>query len=118
MSYTPNFDELKEACNSNRLEHCFRYLFMQEAEENEGFIVLLREECDTVRSRMQKRRQLLEEGQRFSPFDPVAGDGLKCMQDAQYKDGHILAALNVVLDYALEARDEKAEHVTTMEQYG
>ena len=36
MVSTPNLDELKEACNSSRLEHCYQFLFMQEAAENEG----------------------------------------------------------------------------------
>lgn len=119
MVSTPNFEELKEACGSNRLEHCFRFLFMQEASENEGFIRLLDEKCDDVRHRMQKRRELINEGQKgFSVFDPVSGDGLQCMQEAQYTDGQILAALMHVLDLAREAMDEKHTHVEKMEQYG
>lgn len=61
---------------------------------------------------------MLQEGQSFSLFDLVSGNGLQCMREALYKDGHILAALIVVLDLAREARDEKRRHVATMEQYG
>ena len=117
MSSTPNFDEVKEACNSDRLEHCFRFLFMKDLRENDAFISLIDEECDDVRQRMQHRRRLLQEGRAFSPFDPVSGDGLECMRQAQNKDGEILAALMVVLDLAREAREQKHEHVTMMEQY-
>ena len=59
MGETPNFDDLKVECNSHRLEHCFRFLFMQEAAENESFIELVAEECEVVTNRMQQRQQLL-----------------------------------------------------------
>ena len=77
MSRTPNFDNLKEDWNSNRLEHCFRYSFMQELDENESFVALLVEECELVSSRMEKRPKLVQEGQTFSPFDPVSSNGLQ-----------------------------------------
>ena len=118
MAFTPNFDELKEQCNSNRLEHCFRFLFMQEASHNDGFITFLEEECEEVRRRMRQQRALLQEGKRLSPFDPVSVDGLQCIKEALYKDGQLLAALVVVLDLARDARDEKRAHVSVMEQYG
>ena len=118
MAFTPNFDDLKERCNSNRLEHCFRFLFMQHASHNDGFITFLEEECEEVRSRMRHQRALLQEGKRLSPFDPVSDDGLQCIKEALYKDGQILSALFVVLDLARDARDEKRAHVSMMEQYG
>lgn len=118
MSQTPNFDELKVECNSNRLEHCYRYMFMQEEDENESFIALMYEECEVVRRRMQRRRELLDEGQTFSPFCRVSGNGLQGMTESQYTDGLILAALTRVLELACGARDEKRRHVATMERYG
>ena len=118
MAHTPNFDDLKEECNSDRLEHCFRYFFMQLADENESFIALLEDECEVVQSRMQKQLELLQEGQGFNPFDHAVANGLQCMREAQVKDSRILAALNVVLVLAREARDEKRRHVSIMERYG
>lgn len=118
MSSTPNFDELKKDCNSDRLEHCYRFLFMQEAAENEGFITLIDEECDDARRRMQKRRLLLQEATTFSLFNSVSVDGQLCMREAQNKDSQILAALIGVLDLAREAREERRRHVVTMEKYG
>ena len=118
MSSTPNFDELKNDCNSDRLEHCYRFLFMQEAAENDGFITLIDEECDDVRRRMQKRQFLLQEARAFSLFNSVSIDGQLCMREAQNKDGQILAALIAVLDLAREAREERRRHVSTMEKYG
>lgn len=116
MSSTPNFDELKEDCNSNRLQDCFRYLFTREAAENDDFIRLIDDECDAVRSRMQYRRLLLQEGTAFSPFDPVYADGEQCMREAQNKDGEILHALIVVLDLAREAREERISHLGKIEK--
>ena len=118
MAATPNFDQLKAVCNSNRLEHCFHFLFMKDAAVNETFVSILEEEYEVVRRRMYKYQQLLQEGRRFSPFYVAAGDGLRCMREAQYKDGLIFNALNVVLDLAREAREEKARHVATMKQHG
>ena len=67
---------------------------------------------------MHRHRELFQEGITLSPFDPVAGDGAQCIAESQYKDGHILAALIVVLDLAREARQKKRAHVAKMEQYG
>ena len=117
MAGTPNFEQLKDACGSGELHHAFQFLFLQEEAENDGFIMLLGEKCDDVRRRMDKRRELLEEGENFSPMDPVAGDGLECIEEAQEKDDEILAALIVVLDLAREARVEKRAHVAKMEKY-
>ena len=118
MGETPHFDDLKVQCNSNRLEHCFCFLFMQEAAENESFIELVAEECEVVTNRMQKRQQLLQEGQSFSPFGPVSSNGFQCMREAQRKDGRLFAALNTVLVLAREAGEEKRRHVAIMEQFG
>ena len=117
MADTPNFNDLKEECNSNRLENCFHFLFMQEMVENESFVELLVEECQLVVNRMQKRQELLQEGQSFSPFGPVSSNGLQCMREAQRKDSRIFAALNDVLVLVREAGEEKRRHVAIMEQF-
>jgi hypothetical protein len=59
MDLTPRFDELKEECDLNRLEHCFRLFFMQQVAVNDGLITLLEEECQAVRLRMQRQHELL-----------------------------------------------------------
>ena len=118
MAMTPTIDQLKVDCNSNRTEHCFRFLFMQDAAEAEMFVTRLEVECEAVRSRMLKYRRLLQEGRWLSPFDVAADDALRCTSEGQYKDGLILNALNVVLELAREAREERREHVPTMEQHG
>ena len=76
MVSTPNFEQLKEVAGSDELHHRFQFLFTQDQAENEGFIMLLGEKCDDVPCRIEKRREFLEEGRCFSPFNPVAGDGL------------------------------------------
>ena len=117
MGDTPNFDDLKAECDSNRLEHCFHYLFTQELVENESFVELLVEECQVVVTRMQKRQELLQECQSFSPFGPVSSNGIQCMREVQRKDGRIFAALNSILVLARDAGEEKRRHVAIMEQF-
>lgn len=116
MSLTPKFDELKEACGSDKLHHALRLLFLHEEAYNEGLILLLSEECDDLRARIGKR-ELLQEGGSFSRFDPVAVNGIQCLQEAQSKDFQLLAALVVLLGLVHETRVEKRRHVVTMEQY-
>lgn len=118
MGETPNFDDLKVECNSDRLEHCFHFLFLQEVFENESFVELIVQECEVVTNRMHRRQQLLQEGQRFSPYGPVSSNGLQCMREAQRKDGHLFNALNAVLVLGREAGEEKCNHVAIMEQFG
>ena len=118
MASTSSFDQLKVACNSNRLEHCFRFLFMEELAKNESFITVLEAQYEAVRQRMVKHRNLLQEGRSFSCFNPVTVDGLRCTSEGQYKDGLILNTLLVVLELAREAREEKRAYVSVMEQYG
>ena len=86
MVATPTIDQLKVACNSNRTEHCFCYLFMQEAAETEMFVTRLEMECEAVRSRMLKYQRLLQEGRWLSPFDPAVDDALQCTSEGQHKD--------------------------------
>lgn len=117
MVSTPNFQQLKDACGSNELHHCFQFLFLQEKADNEEFIRVLAEKRDDVIRRMHKRRQLLNERQGFSLFDPVAGDGFECMEEAQVMDGEILAALETVLGLGREARVDKEAHLEKMCQY-
>lgn len=118
MSSTPMLDQLKFACNSDRTEHCFRFLFMQDAGQTELFIARLEAECEVVRNRMLKYQRLLQEGRSLSRFDTAADDGLRCTSEGQYKDGLILNALNDLLELAREAREERLGHVSTMEQHG
>ena len=118
MGSTPTIDQLKVDCNSNRTEHGFRYLFMQDETEAEMFVTRLEVEREAVRSRMLKYQRLLHEGRWMSPFDVAADDALRCTREGHYKDGLILTALNAVLEVAREARQEKHRHVITMERYG
>lgn len=72
--------------------------------------VLLVEECGVVTNRMQKRRDLLQEGQTFSPFDRVSNNGLQCMREAQRKDGRILAVLNASYVYVVACLSRAAAY--------
>ena len=73
--------------------------------------------CDDIRRKIEKRMGLYEEGLSFSS-SRVTADGLNCMEEDQYNDGQILAALLPVLDLARAARAQKRRHVVTMNQHG
>ena len=118
MPATPTLDQMKFACNSDRTEHCFRFLFMQDSAQTELFIARLEAECDAVCTRMLKYRRVIQEGRSLSRFDTAADDGIRCTLEAQYKDGLILNALNDLLELAREAREERLGHVSTIEQHG
>ena len=118
MSATPTLDQIKFACNSDRTEHCFRFLFMQDGVQIDLFIARLEAECEAVRMSVVKYRRLLQEGRLLSRFDTAAADGLRCTSEGQYKDGLMLNALNDLLELAREAREERLGHVSTMEQHG
>ncbi|PWA96705.1 hypothetical protein CTI12_AA036280 [Artemisia annua] len=115
MVSTPNFDELKVACGSDEVKHCFKFLFVQEESEHSGFIRKLVEWCDGLHDKIAKFADLMQEGQSFSHFDIPAMDGMECLAEAQAKNGEILQALLGVLDLAREAREDKRRHVMVME---
>ena len=117
MVATPELDEYKKACGSDKLHHVLRVLFLHEEADNEGIILLLVEKCDDVRARIATKRALVEEVGNFSPSDPAVVSGLQCLEEAHNKNFQLLAALVAVLDLASEARIEKRRHVVTMEQY-
>lgn len=115
MGGRPNIDQLKQACGSNQLQHCFKYLFVQEWKENEALIMYIGQKCDDLETKIQRRDELIEEGQSFGLFHDVASDVVKCMTETQLRDRQILAALVGVLDLAHEGRTEKERHVGLMD---
>ncbi|PWA78574.1 hypothetical protein CTI12_AA167070 [Artemisia annua] len=115
MVSTPNFDELKGICGSNESKEYFKFLFVQEEAENEGFIRKVIELCDGMHGKIAKFGAMLEEGQRFSHFDVAHWDGMECLVQAQARNGVILQAFLRLLDVLREAREEKRKHVLVME---
>ncbi|PWA86556.1 hypothetical protein CTI12_AA139600 [Artemisia annua] len=115
MVSTPNFDELKDICGSNESKGYFKFLFVQEEAENEGYIRKTIEWCDGMHEKIAKFGAMLEEGRRFSDFDVAHWDGMECLVQAQARNGVILQAFLRLLDVLREARDEKHKHVMVME---
>ena len=115
MVSTPNFDELKAICGSDESKDYFKFLFVQEETENEGYIRKIVEWCDGMHEKIAKFGAMLEEGQRFSDFDVAHWDGMECLVQAQARNGVILEAFLHLLNVLREARDEKHKHVMVME---
>ncbi|PWA94175.1 hypothetical protein CTI12_AA060960 [Artemisia annua] len=116
--YRPNIDHLKELCGSNQLQHCFKYLFVQEWRENENFIRYIGDKCANLEASIKRRAQLMQEGESFGPFHDVAPDAVECMAETQEREQDMLAALMGVLDLAREGRTEKEHHVGLMDLKG
>ena len=117
MGSTPNLNELKKACDSDKLHHALRLLFLYEEADNEGLIMVMNEKCDDVRARIGKKRALLQEAGSFNASNPVVANGVQCLEEAQSKDFKLLGALVVLLDQLHEERSEKRRYVLMMEQY-
>ncbi|PWA75806.1 hypothetical protein CTI12_AA224770 [Artemisia annua] len=115
MVSTPNFDELNAICGSNESKEYFKFLFVQEEAENEGFITKTIEWCDGMHEKIAMFGAMLEEGQRFSHFDAAHWDGMECLVQAQARNRVILQAFLQLLDVLREAREEKRKHVMVME---
>ncbi|PWA69033.1 hypothetical protein CTI12_AA290480 [Artemisia annua] len=118
MGVRPNIEQLKELCGSNQLQHCFKYLFVQEWRENEELIRYVGQKCANLEASIERRAQLMEEGESFGPFHDVAPDAVECMAVTQQREQRMLAALRGVLEVAREGRIEKEHHVGLMDLKG
>lgn len=115
MVSTPHFDQLKALCGSNESKDYFKYLFVQELGENQGFIRKITEWCNGLHEKIDQFGVMLEEGQRFSDFDVAHWDRMECLVEAQARNGVFLQAFLQLLDVLREAREEKRRHVMVME---
>ncbi|PWA47847.1 hypothetical protein CTI12_AA432450 [Artemisia annua] len=118
MGARPNIDHLKELCGSNQLQHCFKYLFVQEWRENEDFIRYIAEKCAILEANIERGAQIMQEAESFGPFHDMAPDAVDCMVVTQQREQDMLAALMGVLDLAREGRTEKEHHVGLMDLKG
>ncbi|PWA73436.1 hypothetical protein CTI12_AA261270 [Artemisia annua] len=118
MGARPNIDHLKESCGSNQLQHCFKYLFVQEWRANEDFITYIGQKCADLEANIQIRALLIQESESFGPFHNVAPDAVECMGETQQRDQDMLVALIGILDLAREGRTEKERHVGLMDLKG
>ena len=115
MVSIPNFEQLKEMCGSDQIKDCYKFLFLQEQSEHEGFVRKVTEWCDGLHGKIQKFGEMIEEGQSFSDFDVAVADRMECLVEAQATNGVILQALINLLDVVREASPEKCRHVMVME---
>ncbi|PWA34463.1 hypothetical protein CTI12_AA618900 [Artemisia annua] len=118
MGARPNIDHLKESCGSNQLQHCFKYLFVQEWRANEDFISYIGQKFADVEAKIQRKALLIQESESFGPFRNVAPDAVECMGETQQREQDMLAALISILDLAREGRTEKERHVGLMDLKG
>ncbi|PWA46458.1 hypothetical protein CTI12_AA491190 [Artemisia annua] len=118
MAAIPNIEQLKEACGFERLQDCFKFLFVQQRAELEVFIQQIGQKCDELRTTAENLQHLTQETETFGPFDEVAGDVLESLNEMADRDRRILDGLVGVLDIAREGRAEKDHHIFVMDLHG
>ena len=105
-------------CGSDDLKDGFKFLFIQEKAQTEGFIMKVSEWCHGLRQKTVKFANMVEEGRSFSRFDVAAMDGMECLVEAQATNGVVLRVMIGLLDALRDARAEKRRHVMVMEVHG
>ena len=108
---TPNLDELKAMCGSEKLNKCIKFLFGQEIPINEVMIQCLAEKRDELRVNVEKRSDQVDEVLTIN-FDEeeAAEDGYESLHDVQVMERRLLESLSaIVVDLrALVARKQQA----------
>lgn len=103
-------------CGSDEIKDCFKFVFIQEESELEGFVRKVTEWRNGLHEKIANFGELIEEGQgRFSDFDVPAADGMECLVQAEARNGVFLEAVTNLLDVLLEAIPEKRNHGMIME---
>ncbi|PWA51724.1 hypothetical protein CTI12_AA222920 [Artemisia annua] len=111
----PNINELKQACGSQDLATCFKFLFNSDIAEDYGFIMRWGDERNQLRSKVEKSEQTIKEARHRGPFNEKAVDGLRCLLETHHRDLDMLQLLNNLLDLIRGGIEEKGRHVKLME---
>lgn len=91
MSGSPNLDELKDMCGSDKLHKCLKFLFSQEIPLNEVMIKCLGEKLDELRISVDQRTERMAEvfDLNFDEEEAVA-DGYEYLHEVQVIERHLL----------------------------
>ncbi|PWA81309.1 hypothetical protein CTI12_AA188840 [Artemisia annua] len=111
----PNIKELKQACGSEDLATCFKFLFNSDIAEDYGFLMRWGDERNQLRSKVEKSEQTIKEARNHGPFNDKAVDGLRCLLETHQRDLDKLQLLNNLLGLTRDGIEEKGRHVKLME---
>ena len=111
MSGSPNLDEMKDLCRSDKLHKCLKFLFSQEIPLNEVMIQCLGEKRDELRISVDKRIDQVDEVLELNcDEEEAADDGYESLHEVQVMERRLLESLSaIVVDVrALVARKQQA----------
>ena len=114
MAATPNLNEIKEACGSNDLADCYKFLFSHNKADDLGFLARMGQERDQLVAIMEKREQDMNESDSFGPFHEVATDVHDCLFEMQMADRSKLELLTELLVVSREAAQAKDGFIDKM----
>ena len=111
MSETPNLDELKDMCGSDKLHKCLKFLFSQEIPLNELMIQCLGKKRDELQENVDKRTKRMDDILELNvDEEEAADDGYQSLHEVQVMERRLLESLSAILVdlCALVARKEEA----------
>jgi hypothetical protein len=118
MSGSPNLDELKDLCGSDKLHKCFKFIFSQEIPLNEVMIQCLGEKRDELRISVDKRTKRMAEVLDLN-FDEeeAAADGYESLEEVQVMERRLLESLSAILVDLRALVSKKEEAIADMDYY-
>ncbi|PWA46277.1 hypothetical protein CTI12_AA514350 [Artemisia annua] len=115
---TPLINELKEASGSDKLNKCFKFLFIQDHTEEEAFIRWVGEKCNEVKRKIDIGDQRMAEVLSLNDDEEeAAGDTYECLRQKQVRNRRRLEALRGILFKIREGLTENERHMTIMDFY-
>lgn len=118
MSGSPNLDELKDMCGSDKLHKCLKFLFSQEIPLNEIMIQCLGEKRDELRISVDKRTERMAEVLELD-FDEeeAADDGYESLHEVQVIERRLLESLSAIVVDLRALVSKKQEAIADMDYY-
>ena len=115
---TPLLDELKELCGSDKLHHCFKFLFGHEHTATEAFIRNIAECCNELETIIEQRTARMTEVWLLDHDDEEAAWQIyECLRLDQVRERKRLEVLTALLFEVRGGLSEKEEHIGIMEGF-
>ncbi|GJX95937.1 hypothetical protein Tco_0351735 [Tanacetum coccineum] len=103
-----------EITDLTELHKRMRFWFVQEIAEEEGLLNFLRDRCDDLRRKSDRRRVLIREMEALRDRG-VAVDSLECLKQTHTKETAKLAGLTDVMAETVAGIYEKEGHVARID---
>ena len=115
---TPLINELREASGSDKLNKCFKFLFIQDHTEEEAFIRWVGEKCNELQTKIDIGDQRMAEVLSLNEEEEeAAGDTYECLRQKQFRNRRRLEALRAILIEIREGLTKNKHHITIIDFY-